>query len=336
MPEHDTITQAVVWTDANTAPTLAQAVGQMGHTLHTVGVGGPRSAAVEQLARPLELEPYDDLRLLLRDHPAHLLLLGTMEGVAVDDLLTAADPPLHILSLEPMAASLQTLAELHAPLIKGRSASSTAMEAATLTPLPAFLSAPGFRAAADPYEVLGEPRCLSLLSMGQPAHGSLFARLLDGWLTLLSFAAMPETIDASLTSPAGDIPETLDQLTGHLSAHARFTDGGAAVLSLCDRAGETRRQLEVIGADGHLHVTDGNYRLRHADGSEVDHTDPPQEPLAFADLVADQWQQHLHRPEPLGAASPRHADALACCLACLLSARTGQPESPHRQLEMGR
>src|SRR5690606_28997376 len=124
-------------------------------------------------------------------------------------------------------------------------------------------------------------------------------------------------------------------------AHARMPDGSSAVLQISDRAADERRYLHVLGQSAELRITDTGYDLRHADGSVVDRSEPAPTGIPFVDLIASQWRPLLSRPDlasPAATGTPPHRDpdALACCLACLLSARTGQPESPRKLLEMGR
>ncbi len=340
MPDDLPSPEVILWTDADAVSCLAGALDQMGAAVDPIGIGGPHRGAISDLAAGLELEPYDDLRKLVVDRPAAFLVLGTMEGVAAADLLTAAGQGTAVLSLEPVAAGLPELDALRPASGRRRGAAAAAPPAGAFAFIPAFSRAAGFRAAAEPHDAIGEPRAISLTSLGQPHHGSLFARLFDAWHTILGFAGLPETIDASLTSANLDIPDDPRRLKGHVAAHARLTDGGSVSLLVSAHAAETRRQFEIIGPEGCLHVTDNAYRLRHADGSEVDHAQATPAQPPFADLIADQWRLALHRPisndpQP-GSPSARYADTLACCLAGLLSARTGEPESPQRLLDMNR
>src|SRR5690606_19633230 len=127
-----------------------------------------------------------------------------------------------VLTLEPIAADLQSLDALAArrsakPSEPGRPPAPTT---GAIIHAPAFRLSPGFLSAADPYDVLGGRRSIGYESVGQPGTGSLFARLLDAWQTILAFVDLPESIDASLIGPTVDPPDDLRDMVGQLTAHA--------------------------------------------------------------------------------------------------------------------
>ncbi len=330
MPKHELSPEVTIWTDARHAPLAGEVMNLMGSALKPIGVGGPPVTEVNQLAKDLSCQPHDDLRKLLVDRPAAYLLMNSLGGVTPDDLHAVTDQGTTVLTLEPIASDLQGL--------------STSLKLGTTTgapgrilSAPTFGQSPGFLSAADPYELLGDRRAIRFTSDGQPGHGSLFARLFDAWLTVLSFTLMPETIDASLVGPLVEPPEDLRALTGSLLAHARMPGENAALLEVTDTAGRTGRVLRVHGDLASLSIKDSAYTLRGPDGKILDQTDDSG-PDGFVDMLAAQWRRLLDQPN--SAVQPAHAqpqaDAMACCLACLLSIRTGQPESPVKLLEMNR
>ncbi len=330
MPKHDLSPEVTLWTDARHAPLASELMNLMGSALKPIGVGGPPVAEVSQLAKELGCEPHDDLRKLLVDRPATYLLLSSLERVTPDDLYAAADQNTTVLTLEPIASDLQGLSAA-LKLESGSRSTSRILQA------PAFNQSPGFLSAADPNELLGDRRAIRFTSDGRPEHGSLFARLFDAWLTVLSFTMMPETIDASLVGQVNEPPEDLRAMAGSLLAHARMPGANAALLEVTDSAGQTGRVLRVHGDNALLRITDSAYTLQNPAGDMLDEATAPG-PSGFADMLAAQWRRLLDQPNY--AASSEHAqpksDAMACCLACLLSIRTGQPESPEKLMEMNR
>jgi hypothetical protein len=105
--------------------------------------------------------------------------------------------------------------------------------------------------------------------------------------------------------------------------------------------------LVVIGEGGQLCVTDQGYDLFDASGRIIDRREPAGGASnTYADRIADQWCGLL-AAESFGTAStgmaegsesegrPSPATILACCQACLLSSRTGQPESPAKLVAIG-
>ncbi|MEO1237215.1 MAG: hypothetical protein AAFX76_10545 [Planctomycetota bacterium] len=315
--------EAVVWTGPARAELAGELLDVMGSAIRPIGVGGPRSAEVDALGKRLDCPAGDDLRKLRIDRPAAYLLLTTMRDVPAEELRAFAEAGTRVLSLEPFAATLGELGGDRGP--------AKAATAGAWSFVPAFVDSPGFRAAADPQDSLGGPRLVRCSSLGRPTHGSLLARLVDAWAAVLRFVDLPETIDASLTGPA----EAPRRIAGRIAAHARVADGSAVVLEAADTAGASRRELSVLGTDAHLHIDDAGYELRHPDGHMLDHA--PATAMPFVDLLADQWRQRLERPNAGTPAEPvRQAHALACVHACLLSAKTGQPERPDTQLALRR
>ena len=334
MNQHDLSPEATLWSDAGHAPLAEELMNLMGSSLKPIAVGGSSTTEVNDLAKSLGCERYDDLRKMLVDRPASFLLLTSLEGVTQADLDTATNQDTVILTLEPIADDLQTLAR------QPKAPGSNSEHSRGLL-IPAFTQSPGFLQAAEPNELLGDQKTLTFSSVGKPMHGSLFARLLDAWQTVLGFTLMPETIDASLVGPLTEPPQGLREMTGSLSAHARVSGACSALLYVSDHAGLSQRELMVSGEQGTLRVNDTGYSLINPAGEPIDepseNTESPQTG-GFTDLLAFQWRKLLDRtgfvgPTPSGQVQ---TEALACCLACLLSVRTGQPESPGKVLQMNR
>ena len=290
----------------------------MGATVHPIGLGGPRSSELDELGKRLGCPPGDDLRKMLVERPASFLLVTSLQDVALEELRGAADAGTRVVCLEPLAVELDDLGKLDGPVLP-----------TAITMVPAFLRSPGYLAAADPQDSLGQPRLIRFSSLGRPHHGSLIARLLDAWTAVLEFTAIPESVSASLTGPTSPTR----RITGHLAAHARVADGGTVLIEASDTAAQTRRELSVLSPEAQLRVGDTAYELRQADGSLLDDSRPQPQPVDFVGLIAHQWRRLLERPGPPAAPGRQ---ALACVHACLLSARTGQPESPGNLLRLSR
>ncbi|MEX0886241.1 MAG: hypothetical protein WD009_07355 [Phycisphaeraceae bacterium] len=340
--------ELTIWTDAAAVPTVAGILEALGPVIQPLAVAGPRTQPVTDLAQRLDRPREDDLRTLLVQYPAAFLLLGTAAGVSVDHLATAADQNTRVITLEPVADDLPGLAALTQPRPRKSAATATSGAASAydhVVHVPAFTAAPGYLAAAEPHESLGPRRTISLQSVGQRGQGSLFARLFDAWRTVLTLAPMPLTIDAALTTGHAHLPESLRHATGSLTAHARLPEAGAILIDVADHAGSPHRHLHALGDHGELRITDAGYTLHHTAGQLLDRGNPYTR-LPFPELVAHQWRglltaadsdgpQASHRASATAQAGHRHdAHALACCLACLLSARTAAPEDPRRLLEI--
>jgi hypothetical protein len=309
----------------------------MGNTVQPIGVAGPRAAEVDTLAKSLHCPREDDLRKLLVDRPSAFLLLATMQHVALDDLQLALSQGAVVLTLEPVAAELHELAGVYSPSpLRAAGAGQVAPQGA-IVQLPSFIQSPGYLSAANPTEALGDQRMIRFTTCGRDTESSLFARLLDAWQTVLQFAEMPESVDASLIGPLQQIPDELRELTGRLAAHARLPGSSSILLEISDRAAAAQRDLHILGEEAQLTVTDSSYQLRHTNGTLLDEGGDHAQRLSYLDLIVNQWRRLLDRPAiPARDDVPILEQALACCLATRLSARTGQPENPRKLLEVTR
>lgn len=320
-----------IWTDGQRAELVRAVLDLMGSAVRPIGVGGPRVAEVAQLAADLETVHEDDLRKLLVERPSTFVFLATARGFEAADLRPALAGGSTVLTLEPVAAGFDELASLRKT---GTGAESTGR----IVRVPDLRQGRGWRSAAEPFDALGPVRAIGYWSFGRPGHCSLFSRLYEAWqvvLSLTSPGALPHSVTATLTGSLPQPPESLRVAAGHLSAQAAMDAPCGVALQCSDQAGLTARELNVIGQAGHLRVSDDGYALFDSDGRLLDHRQPGQAPLPFADLVAEHWRRLLDQPAQ-AAAAPDESSVLACCLASLLSARTGQPERPRKLLEMHR
>ncbi|MEM1211001.1 MAG: hypothetical protein AAGI68_01775 [Planctomycetota bacterium] len=337
---HPAAPEAVLWADADHVATLSDTLDLMGAAVRPLAVAGPPSTELDRLARRLDLPVLDDLRKLVIDHPAACLVLADSRNLPPGPLANAAQQGTALLTLEPPAADLAALDATLQPQGPGKP------PLAADSPFafgPAFTESPGFVAAADPADALQEPRLLQITSLGRPQHGSLFARLFDAFAAALTLISPPETLHAYATAPdaaPAPPPDNLRALTGSLSAHARLPGGATLDLLASNAAAHTHRQLTALAPDAHLHLTDTRYSLHQPDGTLLEQSPPEAaespEAMPYPDLLAYHWRRLLDR-QHLAEHTPnatRHRHALACCLACLLSARTGQPESPTRLLDL--
>jgi hypothetical protein len=309
----------------------------MGTAVRPIGIGGVRSTEVRDLAAAFECGSEDDFRRLLVDRPAAYVLMTTMDHVNRSDLETALAQGSTILTTEPIATGFEHLVSLRPRAARpGTStAPATTGNAGQIIHVPAFNQMPGWTSAVDPFDVLSTVRLISFASLGTPDECSLFARLCDAWEVVLGLTTLPESIDASLVGQPADMPDNPRELTGHLAAHARMPGRAAAVLEVSDSVGPGFRRAHVVGDKGQFHVGDSDFKLLATAGGLVDEKPMPPGSATFAELIATQWRRLIDRPNlAINAAAGNDASALACALACLLSARTGEPEAPAKLLAM--
>lgn len=338
MPKDNPAAEVTIWTEAARSGTVRQVLAEMGPLVRALGVGGSRSAELDGLARELNCPFEDDFRKLMIDRPAEYVLLGGMAELGPADLLSVLDHGSTIVCLEPPAGRFQDLDELYAPARRRGAGEEPAGRPGRLIVAPSMTRSPSWLSAADPAAAIEQAESLSLVTVGHRADCSLFARLYDAWQTGLSLMPMPDTIDATMVTPLAEIPESLRLMTGHLTAHGRLSDGRGLTVQVSDQAGSTFRRIDLLGKAGSFHATDDMYMLLNRKGEVIDQWRAEGYVLNFTALVAATWRPLLGRTAgggPSEAVNVEHERrVLACCLASLLSSRTGQPESPSKLLSL--
>ena len=321
-------TDLVVWTDAAATTLVRQIIDALDGSMRPIGLGGPGSQRVSELAKALDCPCHDDFRKLAVDRPAPFVLVSAARGVNARHAADALDRGATIFALEPLFHGFDALATLAAPT-RGTHATG-----GRVTTPGTFLRCPGWHFAADPTQVLKTPRFIQFTNVGPRCHRSLFARFYEAWQVVLRLGQLPHSVDASLTGPVASLPAYLDAITGHMAAHARMENGTSSVVVASDCVGRPARTLTLTGDEAHLVVTDVDYELSDAEGNRLDHHRGDEAVADFAALVARDLLQWAERDRPATVVEPAAELVLACCQASLLSARTGQVESPATILSM--
>lgn len=324
-----------IWTDAERAGRDGAIIDRMGSAVRVVAVGGPRAPEVAALSRRVDCPHDDDGRKLMADHTVDFLLLGAVGDLTPQDIASAIAQGSIVLALEPVAAQLGDLAQIKPPRV-----TPPGITPGRVVPAPMFAESRGWRGAAHPFEVIGAVETVRLTNLGPPQDCSLLARMMDAWRSILPLCPMPLRIDASLTGQGRSSSEDPRQVTGHLAAHARLPNGGSLLVMISDRAGRHTRSAQMLGPHGQVMVHDLGYQLWDAGGNLLDESPPAGDSIEFIDIVAQQWLDLLRQTSgglpPTTVPDEQVArEALACCLATLLSTRTGEPESPAKLAEIG-
>lgn len=319
---------AIIWTDSARVDLVGAVLDRLPQT-KVLAIGGPSKGSLAEFAARLDLTPQDDLRSMLLPTPdsptPHSLLLATGEGLTSGAITQARDASIPILALEPPAAHQDEVVE-----------SDEINSQFRIITAPSLRLSPGWIAAADPQDALGRIRALQISVLAPPSVCSLYARLYDAFDMAIHLLGLPESIDAALTGPLSEPPDRLRALTGHITAHLRFTSDAAATLTVSDRAATWDRRLLALGASAQITLHDSDYKLINADGQLLDALQPPTSAPQPADLIARLWTQLQNAPAtPSSPQSPDPRQIIACCDATLLSARTAQPESPATMLRLG-
>jgi predicted dehydrogenase len=330
-----TAPEVTIWVDDDRLETVQSLLDMMGGHVRPIALGSPKSNAASEWARQLDIPMFDDLRQMLVQHPSAFVLLASLNGVSPDDLPMAVAQGSKVIAIDPIGA---TVAE-HAQAYKiVKPADGITVPPGRIVHAPAFDRSAGFLASAAPHDALGEHRAVQMTHAGSAASGSMFFRLFDAWISVLDFIDLPERIDAELSTvkSGSGVPDDPRLLTGRLTAHARLPGVGSAGVLVSDQAAELTRRLTVVGDQAQLVITAGGYELTETAGKVVDHLDCDREP-GYLDQLAAQWRRLIdQRTPPPEHRATREQHALACCHACLLSARTGEPESPQRMMDLAR
>ncbi len=310
--------------------------------LKVVAAGSPARGQTGGVAEELRAQPVGDLRAMLTSTEAKLILIAAPEqfGAGPDPADAAAIRAAHargakIAVLEPVPAAALDL-------VSGGWTESgpgpRAVDVIRFCPLARLSGA--FRGAADVLGSFGHIRTVHVESWSTPAEGSLGARLYGALELVLSLLGEPESIDAAYVEPNHGralhaLPgETLRGLHGDITANLRFSDGRAAGIAVSNQAGRWNRTTTLLGSGGRLRVYDDGFEWVASDGKKADEMrqpgrkrggDPeiPHSAAALAESLGRLLDPGSPDPGPAD-----HATLLAMGQAALLSARTGQAESP--------
>lgn len=311
------------WLREDQAPLIREVAAQVG--LEIVTAGGPGSAAI---ANELDAQPADDLRSMLASTRAGLVLIADVsdldegeDGEGLSAIVEAAERGVHILTFEPIPGSAMHLASP-----AWANASDVIRERISFVPLARRSSA--FASASDLLEQFGAIDAVGVRALSNSMIGSLGARLFGTCEMLLTLMGIPESIDATHFSATGT-PETLRDLSGHMTASVRYADGRCASMFLSDSAPAWSRSISVIGPGGLIDANDHRIRWVSPEGKVMDEsqmTDAAEpdniEPTLLADSIVTSLTPAFRR-----APIDMHA-TLSMAQAAILSARTGHPESP--------
>jgi hypothetical protein len=315
--------RVAVWLESRQTDFVRAVCREAGLTPAYAGASG--SGESRAVAEGLSALAFDDLRAGLASLDVDAFWLATGSGVPTGEepgdvraFTDAAQRGIVILSAEPFPASATAIGGACAGLIR----------AIALPRLASF-----WIGAQDVIREFGAVRLLLVEGWGLPEHGSLGARLMGLMDLVHSLLGEPEAVDAvhvgqRAASGLHVAPgATLRDLHGDMVVMLRFM-GAAAVVSASDAAGGWSTTATLISERGRLRIGDAGWSWRGLDGSVVDEATPARKGRRAApDLAVTTYAASISAALD----TPPSIDAttiLALAHAALLSARTGQPESP--------
>lgn len=275
-----------------------------------------------------------------------------------EELDSARDRGVKVASLVPLPTSLETMAQVGATLGGSRPGALGAW--CELLPLARL--APRFTELVELVEHFGPVRSVSVTVTGDRACGGLGPRLIDALDLCAALMGEPELVFAAHATAVGvvgdrlvptqgqtPVPQTLSELEGELAMTLSYDQGRAASVLCSDQAGRFGLQVTAIGPRGRVTLCDDTLLWLDPLGRTADdptHHQPTPTPAPtpqalpasapfagvtpeafFVALAGQQLKQYLAG----GVGSVARVDyvrLLATTQAALLSARTGQPQSP--------
>lgn len=342
------LSDAILWLEPSQARFAHRLAERAGWRIAAAGFpkASARADPATDAAAHLGIDaPFTDLRHALATTDARLLVVLSPlpdEGEKPGALSPLDDPQLidtcrsrdiDLLTLEPVPGALINLPWQTEPQAPGP----------LLRQTPLFRRSTVFAQARELLPLIGTARAIWASFCSPPGHGTLAARLVDACAALeaLPAGSLPDTVDATLapTHARGAVhlapPERLRHLRGDLTANLRLNSGAAASIALCDHAGPWHRRLRVVGDQATIELSDNTLTITDPQGNSLESAPAPKQPAPAIDAVeitASQARAELERrtvPEPINWPA-----VLSLAEAALLSARTGQNESPATLLRM--
>ncbi|MFK7758489.1 MAG: hypothetical protein AB8C13_00925 [Phycisphaerales bacterium] len=330
-------TSAIVWAMPEQVAMLAGVFVDAG--IQVVGAGSPVPAQSGTVAGGFDCGVQDDLRRVMHSESPDLILIaaaGSFGQRELDDDLGALQAAhargIAVASMEPIPGE--------ATVISG-TGWTDAIHAGSFGEF--VRVAPMIRRGRlidelmSTLETFGMIRSMNL-TIGAPAvFGSLGARMFDAMDLVRTLVGVPETIDASyqcgsLGNGLHQLPgQSLRDLHGILCAHLRMVDGRGMVLQVSDQFGRSSVQLSLIGGEGEIRLNDSGFERFDASGTVIDSC------ALDLDSTSEHDPSRVRLTEQLialcsGVGPVRspvdHASVLAMGHSALLSARTGQGETP--------
>jgi len=341
MPKTDTPIETIAWLSPAQTGLVREVAEEAG--LKLIGAGSPQRGASGGVAADLGAPTVDDLRHAIASASNIAILIadpgefGIKEGIADREaVLDAQSRGVQIATLEPIPASAL---DLTAAGWVGTS--PRAVDAISFVPL--ARQSTGYRAASELIEEFGLVRSMSVEVFCDRSHGTLGARLFSAMELVHTVMGDPDKIFCTSVSPAHKQgysfnSETLRGLHGDLAATMRFGDGRAASIVASDHASGWSRRITLLGDEGRLYLNDDGFVWTASDGSindraHISENPTPVNPNAAVRVIGDGLSRAL-RKETRSFAPLDHGQVLALGQTALLSARTGQPESPLTLMNM--
>lgn len=334
---------AMVWAMPEQVEMLVPVLERIG--IQVVGAGCPISAQSGTVAKTFGCDVEDDLRHLLSTQRPDLVLLASTRGFADQESELDFAALEHAHSQEVSVATLEPLPTRPGVMTgTGWMDSNHARystELAVIVPMIRQTNLVDELMAT--LETFGAIRSMSVSLSAPSSFGSLGARIFEAMDLVRTLVGVPQTIDASfqsahrvgVTTGIHPLPgQSLRDLEGILTAHLRMPDGRGIVMQITDQVGLSALRLSILGSEGQIMVTDYGFERFDASGKLIDSCQMiklnPQYKLDLDPIAIRLSEQLIQLCSGVGPvrAPVDHPSVFAMGHAALLSARTGQGETP--------
>lgn len=317
----------IVWASPERAPFVRAVLGELEYPI--AGAGCEQATRSAQVADVLGTDAVTDLRAAVSALERGTVLFaspGPFGASASDAELVrqARVRGVKFVALEPVPGSVLDVAGAGWIRID---AGGRAIDAVAQRPLIRLSGA--VRNAADVLSQFGPVRTLAVESWSSATEAPLASLLWSAVDAAVWLQGEPVSVEAKhVGGQAGHGPTSLRSLSGDVIAVLTHDAGRLTNILCSDMGGRWNRSVTLVGDAGRLRVYDDGFEWVDAKGEKADElrTRRRGESASFAVAeAADQLRRVIEGEENRG---PDPADLLACVEAILLSARTGQVESP--------
>lgn len=334
---------AMIWAMPEQVEMLVPVLDRVG--IQVVGAGCPIPAQSGTVAKAFGCDVQDDLRHLLRSETPDLVLLASTKGFADQESERDFAALEHAHSQEIAVATLEPLPTR--PGVMTGTGWMDSNHARYSTELAAIVPMIRQTNLVDELmatlETFGVIRSMSLSLSAPASFGSLGARIFEAMDLVRTLVGVPQTIDASfqsahrvgVTNGIHPLPgQSLRDLEGILAAHLRMPDGRGIVMQVTDQVGLSALRLSILGSEGQIMVKDQGFERFNASGKLIDSCQMtklnPQYDLDLDPIAIRLSEQLIQLCSGVGPvrAPVDHPSVFAMGHAALLSARTGQGETP--------
>ncbi len=329
-------TTAMIWANPEQVEMLKGVLSRGG--IEVIGAGCPVSAQTGAVAQGFGCGVQDDIRHMLSSENPDLVLLAAPGGFGHRDIEGDLGALQQAHSRDVMVATLEPIPG-EATVISGTSWSDALQTGAFgefVRMVPLVRRTRLIEELMSSLETFGAIRSLSMSIAAPAVYGSLGARVFEAMDLVRTLIGVPEVIDASyqggttVVSGLHQLPgQSLTGLHGIMAAHMRMADGRGVMVQASDQVGRSGLMMSIFGCEGEIRLGEGGFRRFDITGVEIDsyNTDAKDAIDPSSVRLTEQLVQLCSGVE-VAVAPVDHASVLAMGHTALLSARTGQGETP--------